>query len=299
MGAGRGVDSPRSIVGTIDDAQWWIYREGAIVGPVSMDLVVRGLMAGKIPHDARVRSKTTEEWVPILSVDDFHDATQKTTVFDPAMGIDPATVVEAMRALPTATIPPAPLDDTEREARHWNAPEWMLLVGEKMSGPFSLVEIRRTTRTRAVGGAMVCKLHTFDWLPVAEALAADGAPPPSTRMPAVPSVPPGEPMWMLKRDDDDDQGPTSVEQLAKAHAAGRLADDDIVIRFGTNERTPLLELLRQYGLGPKRSTMRDKTMIVARKLGAEPAPRRAEVRLWLIVFAAALVIGVLTYLIAR
>jgi hypothetical protein len=281
-------------VATKDDAQqWWIYRDGAIVGPVSMDLVVRGLMAGKIPHDARVRSKAHNEWVPILSIDDFHDATQKTTVFDAA------TVVAPMYPLPIESMrPPEPLDEAEREARHWHAPEWMLLVGEKMSGPFSLVEIRRTIQARPTPGVMICKLHTFDWLPVEEALAAEGEPPTSTKMPVVTSVRPEEPMWMVVRNDDEDQGPTSIEQLAKARAAGRLTDDDIIIRFGTDERTPLIDLLKVYGLW--RPPARDATVVVARKLGTNPPlPTNNAALLWTVVFAAALVIGTLTYLIAR
>jgi hypothetical protein len=280
-----------------DETQWWIYRDGAIVGPVSMDLVVRGLMAGKIPHDARVRSKADEQWVPILSIDDFHDATQKTTVYDPG---DPATVVAPMFPLPLESLRPAePLDDAEREARHWHSPEWMLLVGEKMSGPFSLIEIRRTMQSRPTPGVMICKLHTFDWLPVEEALAEEGEPPTSTKMPVVSSVRPEEPMWMILRQDDDDQGPTSIDQLSKAFAAGRLREDDIIIRFGTNERTPLVDLLKLYGMWRQRPTARDATVVVARKLGSDPVVRAGELRMWLMVFAAAIVIGTLTYLIAR
>jgi hypothetical protein len=227
------------------DDHWWIYRDGAIVGPATTDLVVRGLMAGKIPHDARVRADEVSEWIPILNIDIFAEATQKTTLFERPPSMSKLEVAK-----------PA---ETEKEGRFWYAPEWMLLLGDVMSGPFSLLEIHHK---KPPVTAQVCKLHTFDWLRVDEAFAMGGKAPTAAD--------PDEPMYIVHHDDDE-QGPTSIEQLSKAHAAGRLNDDDVVVRFGTSEKTPLRDLLRDHGL--LRPKLMDRTVVVARKLGSDPQPR--------------------------
>lgn len=227
--------------------QWWIYRDGAIVGPVKTELVVRGLMAGKIPEDARVRPDEVSEWVPILSIDSFADATQKTTLIDRPASMSKIEVSK-----------PAVEDST---GRFWHAPEWMLLEGEHMSGPLTLAEIQSQ---RPAAGAQVCRLHTFDWLSLTDAFARGGVTPPA---PAPEST--DAPMWLVHHDGDE-QGPTSLDQLAAAHARGRLADDDTVIRFGSIQQLALIDLLHEHGLA--RPKLLDRTVVVARRLGGDPRP---------------------------
>jgi len=240
--------------------QWWIYREGAIVGPVTADLVVRGLMAGKIPHDARVRADELSAWVPILSIDAFADATQSTTV------------IVRPESLPKIEV--APAQQPMAEGRFWFAPEWMLLEGEAMSGPFSLDEIQKK---RPPATAQVCRLHTFDWVKVDEAFASgrkdEGAP--------------SEPMYFVQHAAGE-QGPTSIDQLARAHAAGRLNDEQLVTRAGTTDRLELGQLLREHGL--QRPRPMDRTVVVARKLGSEPPQREPRSALFLAILGVVVVL---------
>lgn len=230
--------------------QWWIYRDGAIVGPVTTELVIRGLMAGKIPHDARVRADEVSDWAPILSLDHFADATQQTTLID-----RPAS----MSKLEIRTKAPEPEDD---RGRFWHTPDWMLLEGEHMSGPFSLAEIQKS---RPKMGVQVCRLHTFDWLSLEEAFTRGGVAPPRPEPEST-----DDRMWLV-RHDGDEQGPTSLEELSKAYAGGRLSDRDVVLRFGTTERLALVDVLREHGL--LRPKLLDRTVVVARRLGAEPGVR--------------------------
>jgi hypothetical protein len=252
--------------------QWWIYRDGAIVGPVKTDLVIRGLIAGKIPHDARVRADEVSDWAPILSFDDFADATQKTTLLD-----RPASMSKLEVAKPVLP------DDADDRGRFWHAPEWMLLVGELMTGPFSLAEIQKQ---RPKMGAQVCRLHTFDWLSLQEAFTRGGVAPPPPEPESTDA-----PMWIVHHDGDE-QGPTSLEELAKAHAQGRLADGDVVVKFGATERMALADLFREHGL--LRPKLLDRTVVVARNLGADPRVRDHQRAIFfaLVAVVAAVLIGV-------
>lgn len=231
--------------------QWWIYRDGAIVGPVKTDLVIRGLIAGKIPHDARVRADEISEWAPILSFDAFADATQQTELIERPASMSKLEVMK-------------PSEATRREehsdGRFWHGADWMLLEDEHMSGPFTLAEIKKA---RPKLGARVCRLHTFDWLSLEEAYARGGAVPPAPG-------PESEPMYIVHHDDEE-HGPTSLGELAKAHGQGRLGDRDRVVKFGSTESFVLGDLLRENGLS--RPNLLDRTVVVARRLGSEAKPR--------------------------
>jgi len=56
-------------------ANWHVrHGDGDAVGPIGTDLVVRGLMAGRVPLDALVRREGDERWTPVARVAEFREA---------------------------------------------------------------------------------------------------------------------------------------------------------------------------------------------------------------------------------
>ncbi len=45
-----------------------------VVGPLPIDLIVRGLELKRVPFDAEVREAGTKDWVPLSSIDEFYEA---------------------------------------------------------------------------------------------------------------------------------------------------------------------------------------------------------------------------------
>ena len=57
---------------------WYVTRPGgAIVGPVSTELVMRGLSEGRVPTDSLVCRSGTSSWVRIGSISVFADAVEE------------------------------------------------------------------------------------------------------------------------------------------------------------------------------------------------------------------------------
>ncbi len=84
-------------------ADWFIHQAGGNhIGPVSSELIVRGVQAGKVPADAYVAAQSGGGWVPLSSVPELAAA-----IAGPTLPIDPPrTIPPAPAAKPVD--PPAP-----------------------------------------------------------------------------------------------------------------------------------------------------------------------------------------------
>lgn len=48
---------------------WYVYQaDGNHIGPVSTDLLARGIIAGKVPRDAHLGARGDTQWYPLLSI---------------------------------------------------------------------------------------------------------------------------------------------------------------------------------------------------------------------------------------
>ena len=288
------------------DAQWVLERDGSPrIGPASTELVVRGLMAGKIPHDCRVQRVGEATWTKILDVDVFHDAMQATVVQTRVQTRKPSDKPPPPDTLVTERpdLPEIPESSLEALGRAWHAPEWMLMLAgsDDMRGPMSLAEVKRLASGDA-DAAQVCRMRTFDWIPASEAFARAGDEPqlvPSEgRLPvAVPTstAPPpanvrgvgwDEPIHRV-RHGGKVQGPTSLAQIVRARDAGRLSNDDEVASHDRDDWVPLGAMLARKA---SRSDANAPTVILARRLGEEPALpgiglRRGQWGTWVVVAA--------------
>lgn len=125
------------------DDRWYVQSgDGAAVGPVSTDLVVRGIAARKIPAAARVCAVNDRSWLPLVAVPEF------------------AVAVRGAAPPPPLPIPPPP-SQTSEEA--W----YVGNDGTDVAGPIPestviagiLAErVRRTWR--------VCGVGANEWLPI-------------------------------------------------------------------------------------------------------------------------------------
>jgi hypothetical protein len=292
-----------------------IRREGSkVIGPITSELIVRGLMAGKIPHDCMVQPHKpgAKDWTKILEVDEFHDAMQSTTV-QPLARVSAAeaatTMMERPPEMEEEAGPTLPEEQLEALGRAWHAPEWMLILpGDKdMRGPYTLSEVKREIDEKKSDGAQVCRMRTFDWMLAQEAFDVAGEPPvmvpSSAKMKAaaikVATVPPvydedpNRPVdWKAAvyrvMHAGELQGPTSLDQIERALQQGRLSRDDEISSDDVAAFLPLGPFLDDA----RKRKKDDRTVIVARKLGSEPAPASMGVRLppgkwgtWVIVAA--------------
>ena len=87
--------------------QWLVYQaEGTHVGPVTTELLVRGLAAGRVPKDAHVALAGSTQWQPVMAVGEL-----VTALDDLALEPDPAAAGAAsvgLPAVPSSPAPPAP-----------------------------------------------------------------------------------------------------------------------------------------------------------------------------------------------
>ncbi|GAC1561790.1 MAG: hypothetical protein NVS3B10_19420 [Polyangiales bacterium] len=278
------------------------------IGPASTELVVRGLMAGKIPHDCRVQRVGDATWRKILDVDVFHDAMQATVVQTRVQTRKPSDRPPPADTLVTERpdLPEIPESSLEALGRAWHAPEWMLMLptSDDMRGPISLAEVKRLMTDSATDGAQVCRMRTFDWIAASEAFARAGDEPqlvPSEgRLPVAVQTstapPPGargvgwdEPIYRV-RHAGKVQGPTSLAQIVRARDAGRLSNDDEVASRDRDDWVPLGAMLARKA---SRSDANAPTVILARRLGEEPALpgiglRRGQWGTWVVVAAVVL-----------
>lgn len=54
---------------------WYVYQaDGNHIGPVSTDLLARGIIAGKVPRDAHLGARGDTQWYPLLSIPEIQQA---------------------------------------------------------------------------------------------------------------------------------------------------------------------------------------------------------------------------------
>lgn len=111
-----------------DDApRCWMVRHGkAVVGPVTLTLIERGLAAGKLPAEAEVAHVDRQSWMPVqaLFVDGPHGTSGIRSVPQPP-SIPPAPPVPALappKTLASPKVVPAIPDDPKP------APAWRTTV---------------------------------------------------------------------------------------------------------------------------------------------------------------------------
>jgi GYF domain 2 len=79
------------------DDEWYICSDGSDpIGPIRTALIVRGLEAGKVPFDSQICGVGSDEWVPLVTVEEF------------------ANVVRAQAPPPPQMPPPPPRSEPER-----------------------------------------------------------------------------------------------------------------------------------------------------------------------------------------
>jgi hypothetical protein len=89
---------------SIGPIQYWVFSaDGKHVGPVSAELIARGVAAGKVPEDAFVAPAGTTAWVQIGSVPEIAEAMR-------AAGSRPSSMRPSSMNMPSVqpAIPPAP-----------------------------------------------------------------------------------------------------------------------------------------------------------------------------------------------
>jgi hypothetical protein len=87
--------------------QWFVYQgEGSHVGPVSTDLLVRGITAGRVPKDAHVAMAGSSAWAPLMTIEEI------VVALGVANDDAPPNSLELVRVAPTR-VPP---DEIESEA---------------------------------------------------------------------------------------------------------------------------------------------------------------------------------------
>ncbi len=108
-------------------ADWHVWVEGAEpVGPVTAELIARGLRAGKVPSDARVRQGDDPFWSDLL---DAHE------------------IVAALKAVSVESEPPPPSSMTPNLL----AQRYLVWVeGSELVGPVSADQIARGIRAGRV-----------------------------------------------------------------------------------------------------------------------------------------------------
>jgi len=78
-------------------SDWFVYQAaGNPVGPVSTDLLARGILAGKVPRESHVAAMGDSRWFPALAVPEITDALRKIESQPPPP------------SQPISSIPPAP-----------------------------------------------------------------------------------------------------------------------------------------------------------------------------------------------
>src|SRR5262245_26427537 len=102
------ADQGYEVAKRVRAANSWLVRCGAnVVGPVSIELIERGLEAGKIPADDEMRCEARREWRPLAEVFAVPAPRPVTGVFP----ISTARPTPEPRLAPVVPlpIPPAPI----------------------------------------------------------------------------------------------------------------------------------------------------------------------------------------------
>lgn len=124
----------------------WYVRAGAgePVGPVTTELVARGIRAGKVPIDARVCRVGQDAWEPLIAVSEFARVVKE--------------VAHAPAAPPSDPLPHALGDSSS------GAEEWYVRIGELTIGPVTSTQVIQSIEAgNIVGTADVCRLGKTEW----------------------------------------------------------------------------------------------------------------------------------------
>ena len=164
-----------------DKVLWYLQGDsGELVGPVPTDLVVRGIVAGRVPVSARVSVVGTSDWTPLVGVEEFAKAVRE-------------------------VVPPPPPEP--EVSGHADPAGWYVDSGSPpILGPVTHASLLDGLRAGLVSGTWrVCAVGTKDWRrvdtvpqlavaivekPSAPVLSDDVALPSSAAAPPAPSAPP-------------------------------------------------------------------------------------------------------------
>ena len=90
---------------------WLVYQaEGEHVGPVTTELLVRGLATGRVPRDARVAPAGTTRWQPVMTIGELAAALD---ALDLEKGLEPAATSAAPSPAPLPEPTASEADATE------------------------------------------------------------------------------------------------------------------------------------------------------------------------------------------
>lgn len=90
---------------------WYVYNPtGNHVGPVTTDLLARGIVAGRVPRDSHVGAVGSGSWVPAFDVPEVAQAVRRVESTPPPPPNASSTIVMPSVATPMPVVePPAPV----------------------------------------------------------------------------------------------------------------------------------------------------------------------------------------------
>lgn len=94
-------------------SEWFVRRDGQAVGPVSTELLLKGIAHGRVPVESEVQRVGTTEWVQIEYVDEFQDAlgsdeAMTRVASSPLDAMEEAALDATVVDAPGRRFPPAP-----------------------------------------------------------------------------------------------------------------------------------------------------------------------------------------------
>ncbi len=167
--------------------QWFVRRGASRVGPVSTELLLRGITQGKIPRDSEARRVDQQGWMPLMDVVAAVAAASLEDLSDEAktiVGESPLVAHGAAAARPHAA-PPTEID-----------PAWYVQDGaSKAIGPVATdLLIEGLNAGRVPVSARICAVGSTEWVPLAThprfaptvRVVAPPPPPPPVALSAIP-----------------------------------------------------------------------------------------------------------------
>jgi hypothetical protein len=251
---------------------WYVRTDDSDdpVGPVSTEVVTKGLLARKVPVDAHVCRVGDTEWLPIGSLAEFRSAVRQAAPPPPSAARKRAVPLPEMRSLvPEGAELELGQDDLKEESdvdievEEGEAVEHSrFFLRNRLGveqGPYSAAALAAGFREGRVPGAMlVRKDGEPNVLSLSVFLARRGV---ETNK---------EDRFYVRDRSGTEQGTYSVAALASAFQAGRLPGDVLVRKDGASTLIPLTSFLAINGVDVTRSA---EAASGAALSGAEPAQR--------------------------
>lgn len=121
-------------------SEWYLSNDGgAPIGPVATELVVKGILAGRVPLEASVARVGDDNWIPLVTVHDFAAAVRQ--------------------ANPPAPLPPPPPPGAATQSA-W----YVHSRAGTIFGPFAQEALLAEVRAgRLSGGVLVCGVGGSAW----------------------------------------------------------------------------------------------------------------------------------------